>query len=283
MLQYKVAKNALREKLISYTYGAWGATVTSYHNGGSSTTATKNPYKYRGYYYDSDLAMYYLQTRYYDPAICRFISPDALGYLGANGDLTGYNLYAYCSNNPVNYADPSGHWIETVFDVLSLGLSVVDALINPTDIWSWVGLAGDVIDLIPVVTGVGESVDVIRFANRIDNLVDAADNIHDTAKVIDGSIDTYKNLRKINKGSGLECHHIVEKRFAPEIGFGGKENEMLSIALTHEQHVVFTSKWRGAIPYKTPYDRNKIWNAAQEIYADFPNLLEAARKTLFGG
>ena len=54
--------------------------------------------------------MYYLQTRYYDPAICRFISPDELGYLGANGDLTGYNLYAYCSNNPVNYADPTGNF-----------------------------------------------------------------------------------------------------------------------------------------------------------------------------
>lgn len=226
--------------------------------------------------------MYYLQTRYYDPAICRFISPDALGYLGANGDLTGYNLYAYCSNNPVNYIDPSGHWIETVFDVLSLGLSVVDALINPTDIWSWVGLAGDIIDLIPVVTGVGESVDVIRFANRIDNLVDAADNIHDTAKVIDGSIDTYKNLRKINKGSGLECHHIVEKRLIKFFDKNINESEMLSIALTHEQHLGFTRAWRSHLKYGGTYNVDDIWKAAQEIYADFPNLLEAARKTLWG-
>lgn len=113
-------------KLISYTYGAWGDTVTSYHNGGSSTTATKNPYKYRGYYYDSDLAMYYLQTRYYDPAICRFISPDELGYLGANGDLVSYNLYAYCSNNPVMCCDPSGHIaISTLVALITVGIATL--------------------------------------------------------------------------------------------------------------------------------------------------------------
>ena len=54
--------------------------------------------------------MYYLQTRYYDPAICRFINADDVEYLGANGDLAGYNLYAYCSNNPVMYCDPTGHF-----------------------------------------------------------------------------------------------------------------------------------------------------------------------------
>ena len=53
--------------------------------------------------------MYYLQSRYYDATICRFISPDDPSYLGINGELTSYNLYAYCGNNPVNYADPSGH------------------------------------------------------------------------------------------------------------------------------------------------------------------------------
>ena len=55
---------------------------------------------------------------------------------------------------------------------------------------------------------------------------------------------------------------------------------MLSIALTHDEHVVFTGKWRKAIPYKTSYDVDDIWNAAQDIYANYPALLEAARKTL---
>ena len=59
------------------------------------------------YYYDADLGLYYLNSRYYDSAICRFISPDSIEYLGANGDLTSFNLYAYCSNNPVMYIDPS--------------------------------------------------------------------------------------------------------------------------------------------------------------------------------
>ena len=64
---------------------------------------------YRGYYFDSDLQLYYLSTRYYDYVTGRFISPDDLSYLGANGDLLSYNLYAYCSNNPIMFTDPSGH------------------------------------------------------------------------------------------------------------------------------------------------------------------------------
>ena len=97
-------------KLVGYDYNAWGITTKSYSNGGASTTVVNNNLTYRGYYYDADLSMYYLQSRYYDPVVCRFISPDALGYLGANGDLTSYNLYAYCSNNPVNYVDNTGEF-----------------------------------------------------------------------------------------------------------------------------------------------------------------------------
>ena len=102
-------------KLISYKYNAWGECTAAYYNGGASTTATKNPYKYRGYYYDSDLDLYYLQTRYYDPAICRFISPDSL-MSGTNGSLHGFNLYAYCFNNPVSYTDSEGNWPEWMED-----------------------------------------------------------------------------------------------------------------------------------------------------------------------
>ena len=91
-------------KLVSYTYTAWGDFTTTYHNGGASTTAVKNNLTYRGYYYDRDLGMYYLQSRYYDPVIGRFINADSALY----DNLLGYNLFAYCYNNPVMYIDPTG-------------------------------------------------------------------------------------------------------------------------------------------------------------------------------
>lgn len=58
---------------------------------------------------------------------------------------------------------------------------------------------------------------------------------------------------------------------------------MLSTPVTPTQHQAFTNAWRQAIPYKSSYDINKIWNAAQSIYSNNAELLEAARITLFGG
>ena len=120
--------NSAGTKLISYKYDAFGKATRSYHNSGGSTTATKNPFRYRGYYYDQDLQLYYLNSRYYDGYTGRFISPDSLGYLGANGDLNSYNLYAYCSNNPVNFADPSGHSITALIlcgiALIGMGLTI---------------------------------------------------------------------------------------------------------------------------------------------------------------
>ena len=52
--------------------------------------------------------MYYLQSRYYDPQIARFISPDEVAYLGLNGELISQNLFLYCYNNPVYYSDNDG-------------------------------------------------------------------------------------------------------------------------------------------------------------------------------
>ena len=69
-----------------------------------------NPFRYRGYYWDSETGFYYLQSRYYDPAIGRFINADDVDYLGAGSNLTSYNLFAYCGNNPVMGYDPTGHW-----------------------------------------------------------------------------------------------------------------------------------------------------------------------------
>ena len=93
-------------KVYTYQYDAWGnCTATPVSSIGSNIYAQYNPFRYRGYYYDSELGMYYLQSRYYDPAIGRFINSD--GQL--NGGLLGYNQFAYCANNPVMNVDPNGH------------------------------------------------------------------------------------------------------------------------------------------------------------------------------
>ena len=71
-------------KLLSYRYDAWGGISVTNHAPGSNSAAHYNPFRYRGYYYDRDLSLYYLNSRYYDSRTGRFISPDDASYLGAN-------------------------------------------------------------------------------------------------------------------------------------------------------------------------------------------------------
>ncbi len=73
----------------------------------ASTLGVANPFRYRGYYYDTESGLYYLQTRYYDPAVGRFINAD--GFTSTGQGFLGNNMYAYCLNNPISYTDPSGN------------------------------------------------------------------------------------------------------------------------------------------------------------------------------
>ena len=95
-------------KLMSYVYEAYGEYGTQYFNSGSTTTAINNPFRYRGYYYDKDLSLYYLNTRYYDSSTGRFTSPDS--YVSTGQGILGNNMYAYCGGNPVMRVDPTGEW-----------------------------------------------------------------------------------------------------------------------------------------------------------------------------
>ena len=73
-----------------------------------------NPIRYRGYYYDYDTKLYYLNSRYYDPYVGRFLNAD--GYVSTGQDITGYNMFAYCGNNPVNRVDSTGEfWLTALF------------------------------------------------------------------------------------------------------------------------------------------------------------------------
>ncbi len=96
-------------EVVAYSYDAWGnITDTTYT---SQLPYQLNHLTYRGYYRDEETGFYYLQSRYYDAEVGRFINADATSYLGASGTVWGYNLYAYCENNPVNYTDPKGNVI----------------------------------------------------------------------------------------------------------------------------------------------------------------------------
>ncbi len=106
------------KKVGGYTYDAWGNCTVTYASG--ATTMEKrvvrnfNPFRYRGYYYDIETGLYYLQSRYYDPAMGRFINAD--GYVSTGTGLLGLNMYTYCINNPVNMMDSAGAWPKWIED-----------------------------------------------------------------------------------------------------------------------------------------------------------------------
>ena len=95
-----------------YTYDEWG-NITSITDGNgvdvsanASHIANINPLRYRSYFYDAETGWYWLNTRYYNPEVGRFLNAD--GYVSTGQGIIGHNMFAYCNNNPVNYADPSG-------------------------------------------------------------------------------------------------------------------------------------------------------------------------------
>jgi len=112
-----------------YEYDAWGKIIAT--NSASSTdynAITANPLRYRGYIYDTETGFYYLQSRYYDPEICRFINAD--GYISTGTGVLGYNMYAYCDNNPVKLLDPTGEFpVIIIAAVLSASINVITTFV----------------------------------------------------------------------------------------------------------------------------------------------------------
>ncbi len=101
-------------QVVVYRYDAWGEVLVSSDASGFGLSQI-NPLRYRGYYYDQETGLYYLQTRYYDPKVRRFLNADDASVLTKDPEqLTEKNLYAYCDDNPVMYRDDTG-----MFDIVS--------------------------------------------------------------------------------------------------------------------------------------------------------------------
>ena len=109
-----VSKIMYKNRIIGeYEYDGWGKCVEKELSPEKNTEIDifvlhNNPFRYRGYYYDVETQLFYCNSRYYSPELCRFISPDSIEYLDPQS-INGLNLYCYCMNNPIMYADPSGH------------------------------------------------------------------------------------------------------------------------------------------------------------------------------
>ena len=93
--------------VVEYRYDSWGKLLST-SGSLASTLGKNNPFRYRGYVYDEETGFYYLQSRYYNPEVGRFISSDVL--LSTGQGVLGHNAYAYCLNNPVNREDSNGNW-----------------------------------------------------------------------------------------------------------------------------------------------------------------------------
>ena len=92
----------------------------------ASTLGQLNPLRYRGYCYDAETGLYYLQTRYYNPGIGRFINADDLKILEIEQDnLLGDNLFVYCLNNPMKHEDPDGEMAAVVATLAAVGAANV--------------------------------------------------------------------------------------------------------------------------------------------------------------
>ena len=109
--------------VVEYTYDAWGRPLTTTGSMAASL-GLHNPLRYRGYVYDRETGLYYLQSRYYNPTIGRFISADK--YVLTGHGLVGHNMFAYCNNNPIMFSDPAGESI-TIATLILIG-SIIAAV-----------------------------------------------------------------------------------------------------------------------------------------------------------
>ena len=93
--------DASGNEVAAYDYDPYGRIISA-----TGAMAEVNPLRYRGYYYDSETGFYYLQSRYYDPEICRFVNADS--YASTGQGFIGFNMFAYCNNNSILSYDTEG-------------------------------------------------------------------------------------------------------------------------------------------------------------------------------
>ena len=230
--------------VVRYQYNSWGK-VTSTQDTSGVSLATLNPFCYRKYVYDPETGLYCLGSRYYDPEVGRFVNADDTDVIFEKPqELYHKNLYVYCDNNPAVRRDLQGYFWETLFDIVSLGTSVVEVCVNPGDPWNWAGLIGDAIDIIPFVTGAGEATRAVKTANKVADKTTAVIKIQ---KAVDFTPESAKIVKSLDRSKGytrssLRAGTYIHNGYKATTAFIEEEKEVRLLSKLRPDYVDKTRK-----------------------------------------
>ena len=186
--------------MASYAYDPWGKVLSI--TGSDIAIGNLNPFRYRGYYYDAETGLYYLQSRYYDPEVGRFINCDDVNYIGITESEISYNPFAYCENEPVNNKDSNGYFINAVIgSVFGAAFGALEAKLTKSNV-KYGAITGAISGFI---SGLGVDI-AIATGGTIGTLISAA--LGATASVISKLITYYLNhnftIKKLKQKSVIK-------------------------------------------------------------------------------
>jgi RHS repeat-associated protein len=195
-------------KVSEMLYEPWGELRFSWTAGTSTTPAYKLPnYTFTEQYSYMDdpstigategFELMYYGARWYDPALGRFNQPDTI--IPPTQGSQAWDRYAYTNNNPVLHTDPSGHWVETAFDLVSLGMTINDIRNEGFTVMNTISLVTDVASVVlPIVpAGVSHALRAAKYASKATNIVDTAVDAGKVANKLDDLFDAAKELDEI--------------------------------------------------------------------------------------
>ena len=202
-----------------YHYDAWGNILNE-----SSLTEIEqlNPFRYRSYYYDSETGLYYLNSRYYDPETGRFISADSI-VPGVSSSVNGYNLFAYCFNNPVNMIDEDGNWPSWVYKAIVV-VTVATAIVAATAITVATFGAGSVagaamITATLTIAARATEVTVLQVKKGVQEGDESSQIVKDSIESLYDNGDKIIGVVPVTKTAGVAATHTINS--AIDQAFGG--------------------------------------------------------------
>ena len=228
--------NAQKETLANYSYDAYGKLLSVTNASGTTISGTSNialinPLRYRGYYYDSETELYYVSSRYYDPEIGRWISPEPNVYNGEfdeGAGLLAYNVYAYCANNPVMFKDETGESITLACMLIGAGIGLIVGAVGGShyakhkknltpsdgwDYWKYVVGFGVTGAAVGALVGWGAGALIAKYG-----VATAATSITKGGGARFSSFNALKRSLG-SAGKGKQWHHIVEQCQIGKSGF----------------------------------------------------------------